>query len=106
MQKRFLNILTRWVLDCQTPPSTTGFWPNAFAGVEKLIDKIGLGTHTPGHAETLRANLKMYAHRASRESSLPALFIKAVHAVMAVAVATCSPPTFANDSSPTSHLRR
>ena len=71
-----------------------------FAGVEELIDKIGLGAHAAGQQERQEeiGEGMLLVHDADH---LVASILSAVQAVMAVAVAMRSPGTAASDSSPT-----
>jgi hypothetical protein len=70
-----------------------------FAGVEKLIDKIGLGSHAPDQQE-FQVHLREGMLLVHQADHLSPLYPERCTGVMALAVAMCSPPTLASDSYP------
>jgi len=70
-----------------------------FAGVKKLVDKIGLGSHALDQ-QNLNTFRRGHAPRASRGSSLPALS-PALNRRNGACRGQCNAPKLASDSSPT-----
>ena len=84
---------------CHIPPSTGESGQTLFARVEKLIDKVGLGSHTRASKNSINMSEKARSSYITRIISSRSI-LSAVQYEMAMAVAKRVPSHPASDSSP------